>query len=417
MEARTLQIRMLGKCSLAFGDLMIEDKTKRTSKVWLLLAYLVCNRDRTVSHDELIERLWEDGQGSNPAGALKTTLWRARQLLEELDPSLREVIVHAGKGYGWNPDIPITVDAEEFERLCAAAEHEEDEAAAIGTYREALELYQSDFLERFSSEAWVSPLTAYYSNLYISAVLRQLALLEKTFCAEEAVALCYAALKTSPYHEEIYQYLMRAQMELREFEKADAAYEELRERLFNNLGVMPGKESQMIHKEVLRHINHYFHSADMLRDQLQEKDPTPGPLICDFYVFRQFYQEEARSASRRGDAIHVCMLTVSGKDGEELPAQALEQVMGLLQAQMSARLRQGDVVSRCSASQFVLLLQANFENSNMVCGRIVAAFEKANPFTAVNIQHTVLSLEPLQMNGGSAPAGGDKCKTGWKKTK
>ena len=128
MEARTLQIRMLGKCSLAFGDLMIEDKTKRTSKVWLLLAYLVCNRDRTVSHDELIERLWEDGQGSNPAGALKTTLWRVRQLLEELDPALREVIVHAGKGYGWNPDIPITVDAEEFERLCAAAEHEEDEA-------------------------------------------------------------------------------------------------------------------------------------------------------------------------------------------------------------------------------------------------------------------------------------------------
>ena len=145
-------------------------------------------------------------------------------------------------------------------------------------------------------------------------------------------------------------------------------------------------------------------TPDMLREQLLEKDPAPGPLFCEFPVFRQFYQAEARSVSRRGDAVHVAMLSVVPIEGTELSETGLERAMMQLREQIRSGLRRGDVVARCSASQYaVLLLQANFENSNMVCDRIVRSFMLAHPRTTVRVRSVVLPLEPLQVTSAPAP--------------
>lgn len=398
MERDKLIIRTLGKCSLSLGNARVEHTAKRASKVWLLLVYLVCNRDRTVSQEELIQRLWGGNEtNTNPAGTLKTTLWRARSILEELNPSLgHEMILYNGNGYTWNPEIPTQVDFEEFEALCRSAAAETDADTVRSSLRTALELYRGDFLDPFSSETWVSPLTAYYNNLYIHAALKQLPLLQSEPYAQEAVDLCRAALMSSPYSEELYQHLMRALMLLLEFQAAADVYEDMRERLFANLGVMPSQESQAIQAEILRHLNRRFLTADFLREELREKDPAPGPLFCDFSVFKQFYQAEARSVSRRGDAVHVGMLSVTGHKEQELSEAGLERVMERLRGEIQGRLRRGDIVARCSVSQFVVLLQANYENSNKVCDRIVQAFKRTYPHSPAYVHFTVLPLEPLQ---------------------
>jgi len=143
-------------------------------------------------------------------------------------------------------------------------------------------------------------------------------------------------------------------------------------------------------------------TADLLREQLQERDPVPGPLFCDFSVFRQFYQAEARSVSRRGDAVHVAMLSVVPADGKELSENSLEKIMIYLREHLRGSLRRGDVVSRCSASQYaVLLLQANFENSIKVCSRIERTYMQAYPRSGVHLQSVVLPVEPLQGYGSA----------------
>lgn len=400
MEQDKLRVKMLDRYSISYGNKKIEDTSKRSGKVWLLLAYLIYNHGKVVSHDELLQRLWGETTNSNPEGTLKTTMWRVRQILEELDPSFGHGLIrHSGGGYVWNSEIEMEADYEEFERLCRDADNAEDDEVRRNSLQQALEMYHNDFLERYSSEAWVSPLTAYYNNLYVEAALKLLGLLQENIYAAAAEQLCREVLRVSPYHEEVYQYLMRSLIELRQFEKADEVYEELRDRLFANLGVTPDKESQNIHREILRHINHQILSVDVLRDQLQEKDPEPGPLFCDYHVFKQFYQAEARSVSRRGDAIHVGMLTIADIEKTEMAQYVMEQTMEKLRQQIAGQLRQGDVVSRCSISQYVILLQANYENSNMVCERIIRAFEKANPYSPATIGYSVLSLEPLQRSG------------------
>ena len=181
---------MLGRCSISYGDIRIEDTGKRANKVWLLLAYLLCNRERIIPQEELIEQLWGSEKNSNPVGALKTTLWRARTLLETFGLSVgRELIVNKDNGYGWNPEVLVEVDAEEFERLCREAASAADNEEKRSKLRAALAMYRNDFLERFSSEEWVRPLTAYYNNMYIQSSLEILPLLQTEAYIEESISL------------------------------------------------------------------------------------------------------------------------------------------------------------------------------------------------------------------------------------
>lgn len=398
MNTEPIRVRLFGKCAITYGDVCIEDSSKRPSKIWLLIAYLICNRGKTISQDELIKQLWGSDSNLNPGGVLKTTLWRARTLLEELWPTAGHDLIRNGvNGYEWNSKFPMDVDVTQFESLCQMASAAAHAAEKTDLLRSAVDLYRSDFLEKYSSEEWVEPLTAYYNNFYVYTVLELLSHLNVETDAAEIERLSRAALNMSPYQEELYRYLMEALMQQGEYKQADDIYEHLRESLYANLGIQPGEQIQDLHNEIFRHRSGASLTADMLREQLQEKDPAPGPLFCEFSVFRQFYQAEARSISRRGDAVHVAMLTITAMDGREINENHLEKAMSQLREQLRKSLRRGDVVSRCSTTQYaVLLLQANFENSNKVCDRIVHSYKLNYPRPFVQVQSVVLPLEPLQ---------------------
>ena len=62
---------------------------------------------------------------------------------------------------------------------------------------------------------------------------------------------------------------------------------------------------------------------------------------------------------------------------------------------ITSNLRQGDVFTCCSASQFILMLpQANYENSCMVCRRCLAAFRRSHPHVTARIHYLVQPLTP-----------------------
>ena len=89
-----LQIRMLGGCSLTYGDKTISDVNYHQKKPWMLLAYLITFRSQEIPVDELINLLYPGEQGSRPTGALKTLVYRVREMLEELGlPDSRDMIL------------------------------------------------------------------------------------------------------------------------------------------------------------------------------------------------------------------------------------------------------------------------------------------------------------------------------------
>jgi len=98
---------------------------------------------------------------------------------------------------------------------------------------------------------------------------------------------------------------------------------------------------------------------------------------------------------RSGNATHVALLSATGLTGDPLPRRSLERIMEQLGQQIRLNLRRGDTISRCSTTQYIMMLpKANYEDSCMVCKRVINAYHKAFPHTAVRIKFMVQPLVP-----------------------
>lgn len=397
MQNETLNVQMLGGFSLSLGEKIISCQDKRSPRVWNLLAYLVFFHQKAVSSDELITALWGENS-DNPANALKTTLHRARALLDTLYPGAGHELILAGKGsYRWNQDCPISLDCREMEHLLHRSEAEPEQQLEL--LLEALSLYQGGFLDSQSAEAWSIPYSTYYQQLYLQALYRAVPLLEQEQRYEEAAALCRSALQHDPYAEATYQLLMRCLLALHQREQVVALYEEMSKLLLSNFGVMPDQESRALYHEALRTVNPGAITPEQFLEQMQEPDPISSALCCDFDFFKIIYQAQARVLARSGDAVHTALLTLKAKAGRELSSHSLELAMDNVQSCVAHSLRKGDVISRCSSSQFVIMLpQANYENSCMVCRRLQDNFRKKYPHSPVLIDFFVQPLIPSTEN-------------------
>lgn len=391
-----LKVHMLGPVSLSMQGRSVDDSHDRSRKVWLLLTYLIYNRRRPVPQEELINLL-RCQEGANPIGALKTMMHRTRNVLEELYQGAgHELIVYKNGCYRWSETHAVQVDVDEFEALCqrAAALEDEDEEK-IDFYVKALQLFEDDFLKKLSSEIWVVPISVYYHRMFIDAAMNVLPKLEEAGRFEEMADIAMKAIALEPYQEEFYQYRMTGLIGIGKQKQAVTVYEELCNLLLNEFGTIPAEETRLIYRKALSVIGHHTLYLDAIRRQLEEPTSASGAMICEYDFFRILYQAKARAIVRSGDAVHIALLTVIDKNGEELSQRSMDKAMENLQELIRTNLRKGDIASRCSISQFILMLpEANFENSCMVCRRVITAFARKYPHSMARIDFSVMPLEP-----------------------
>lgn len=393
MEA--LSVRMLGEFTLSAGEHEISNSSNRSRSVWLLLAYLLCHRNRPISQEELIDLLYgSDPKGANPASAMKTALHRVRALLDQLWPGAgHELILYADGGYCWNSRCPVAVDIDEFDRLCQSCPEGEEER--LECWLKGLALYRGEFLNRLSGETWVLPITAYFHSLYVQTTLKVLPLLTARGRADEAERLCRAALNSEPYHEQLHCRLMRILLDQGRQKDVVTQYEALSQRLFDEFGVMPSEDIHLLYREAVRAVSSRTVPMDVILDRLRETDGASGALVCDYDYFVVLCRAEARSMARDGKAAHIALMTVSDAADEELPKRSLTRTMDNLEEQIRTNLRRGDALTRCSVSQFLIMLpHANYEDSCMVCRRIIAAFGRRYPQSPAKLRFAVQPLEP-----------------------
>ncbi len=395
MEKCVLDVRMLGQFSICMGEAFVNDQSDRSKKLWLLLAYLIVRR-RPVAQEELLNLLWGN-DAERSSGALKTTVHRLRALLDKLYPGAGHEIIAQDSGcYRWNERFEIHSDVDEFEALCAKVSSLQGSARA-DILEKAIELYCGPFLERLSSEAWVVPIAAHYHNLYIKAVSEALPLLKELGRSEKAIIMAEKAIEIEPYQEEFYRFLMQLLLETGQAKRAVALYEQLRRLMLSEFGVIPEEATRHLYYKAVRSINDHIIQVDFIRDQLRETDALPGCMVCDYDFFKVLYRAEARAIARSGNCVHISLVTLTGENGEDLPRRSLDKAMDNMEELIRSNLRKGDIISRCSISQFVMMLpQANYENSCMVSERLIRAFSRRYPHSPARLDYSVWALEPSE---------------------
>lgn len=391
----TVKICMLGEFSLHAGGVSISDAGNRSRKVWSLLAYLICNRERSITQQKLIHLLWGDeSQSDNPENALRITLHRLRTQLDQLWPGAgRELIIRKDGGYAWNSAFPPELDCDRFEELCQSTPAEEE--TRLQNLLEALSLYRGEFLPRQASEMWVVPVGTHFHNLNLQATLEAAALLSARGRHEEAVTLCREAASTEPYHEPLHQLLMEQLAAAGDPMGAAAVYEALSKRLFDDFGIRPNEQTRQVYRTAAHSPGDRVLPMEEVLQQLQEPTGDTGALLCDYDYFKILCFAESRAMERSGSATHIALLSLSGDGEKPLTKRSLKRIMDQLGLQLKSNLRRGDSISRCSVSQYIIMLpKANYENSCMVCRRVIAAFHRAHPHVSAKINYMVQPLTP-----------------------
>ena len=395
MNGPTLQVQMLGQFTLRYGDRTISDSDDRSRRVWSLLAYMLYNHGRSFAQEELIHLYWSNGEKSaDPGNALKSIFHRIRTALDKLQPGFGRLLIRRKAGrYFWNNVMPLSLDIEDFEAHFHAAEAAGDDDVRLAEYQAALALYAGDPLPRMTDEIWTIPIVAYYHSLYTRTAAGAIELLEKQERTAEAVALCHQAIHIEPYQEDLYEHLMRGLLRTGDMKGTMSVYEEMSELLFAHFGVMPSETLRTLYRQATRTVNDRTLTMDEVCSQLAEPAPHGGAMVCEYDFFKILYRSEVRSIARNGHSANICLLSVSGKDGEMLARRSLDPAMNNLQVLVQNNLRRGDVIARCSISQYIILLpQANYENSRMVADRLVSAFYRRYPHSPARLRYTVQPL-------------------------
>lgn len=389
-----IQVRMLGEFSLQAGDQIICDTNNRTRKVWSVLAYLICHRGKVISQKKLISLFWSDESSTNPENVVRITFHRIRSQLDKLwEGAGKELILNKDAGYTWNDQAAVQVDFERFDALCS--QKVQDPHERLSQLEEALTLYCGDFLEKQSSDVWVIPISSHYHNMYVEAAMEAASLLLESRGHEKAVKICKTAIRSEPYHEELHQMLIRHLAASENMEEATRVYESLRKRLFDDFGIQPSEETKAVYRNAVYSPGEQLLSIDTVMQQLQEKEAKAGALMCDYDYFKVLCHVESREMERYANAAHVALISVGVWDGQNLSRRSIQRIMEQLGEQIGTNLRRGDVYSRCSVHQYIILLtRANYENSCMVCRRVLGAFNRAHPHVTAQIQYMVQPLSP-----------------------
>ena len=273
---------------------------------------------------------------------------------------------------------------------------ETDPEFKLQYYLAALDIYKGDFLPKLAMEAWVTPINAYYHSLFLSLIGEVLEILSEKEAYEEIVHRCTKAIQIEPFNENLYYHMITALVRTGNQKAALSQYDQMTELFFNNFGVTPSEELTELYKEVVRTTNSMETDLTVIKEYLQEKSITDGAFYCEYEFFKNIYRLEARALARSGEAVYLCLLTISDLSNKGLAPKILKNAMTKLDNSIRLSLRQGDIYSKYSASQYIIMLpSANYENSKLIANRITGRFRRENPHSKAVVNFALHPLDPL----------------------
>lgn len=393
-----LYIQMLGGCSLRCGDRVVDDTSYRSKKLWTLLEYMIAFRHRQISQEELIGLIYPSEKSANPAGALKTLIYRIRNMLDELQCGDSHDMILASRGtYAWNPELDAQLDVDQFEQLCHRVNSPwTQDGDRLDCCLEAAALYSGDFLPKSSGEEWVVPFSIYYHSMYIRLIHTTVELLEQAGRWNEVVSLCDQAIHVDSYEEFFYYHLILGLTKTDRHQAALEQYRKMYDIFYTQIGVTPSPELTALYKEIIKTTWELESDLSVIQAALRDADTGRGAFLCELEVFKDIYNLEVRSASRTGRPMFLCLITLSEREGGQPPLKQLQLYMGKLRDSILSSLRRGDIVAQYSIAQYILLLPTTtVENCQMVMDRILFRFREQHTRCPLRVEYSVQAMDIL----------------------
>ncbi len=391
-----VKIRLLGNFEITSDGSLVLEQLQQARKTNLFIQYLILNRGRPVSHEELLTALWSDRESGNPSTALRTLLHRYRSLIAQSGIQELECSVLTTRGYyQWNMALNCEVDIYEVDRLCReAADERLSRQKRIERCARVLDLYSGPLLGGGSDESWIVLKSVYYHDKFIECMLILIELLKQADAYGAVIQVCRRAQEVEPFDGRLHLELILA------LSKTGRKHEAL-SRYYYFLNDLSGQEQGAQAPEELRAVYHRLMQADSkadadidaIRALLEEKSNESGALICEYAIFPEIYRIQKRILARNGSTIFLGLCIIGNANGEPVDSLVQESAMQTLLKVLHGNLRRGDTISRYSASQYALLLSAvTYDSGKAVMERVRQAFYQAHTKSSLMFGYKIRPL-------------------------
>lgn len=122
----------------------------------------------------------------------------------------------------------------------------------------------------------------------------------------------------------------------------------------------------------------YFKQMDLkqLMRKIQERKYHHGAYAVEYDRFAYIYQFIARNIERSKQEVQIILFTLQDKSNPDILEDELEDALMILETAIVRSLRRGDVTTRLSAmQQIVVLMDTNMENGKIVANRIMNKYK------------------------------------------
>jgi DNA-binding SARP family transcriptional activator len=241
MEEGGITIGLLGPLEIRRG----RDRLRLgPGRLRMLLAALAVSAGCTVSLERLITALWGEDLPGNARRSVQTYVARLRR-------ALGPGVIHTTPG-GYRLDVAADqVDVLRFRRRLAAAGEARGTAAERPLLQEALALWRGSPFEGVDSRWPWSTESASLLESYLGALERRIDLDLAEGRHDELAAELTELAARHPLRETLWARLLIVLARSGRHAEALARYEELRQRLADELGTDPSPELQSIHTALL----------------------------------------------------------------------------------------------------------------------------------------------------------------------
>ena len=239
-----IEVTLFGRPNLTLDGVPPMDKSKFWNRsATRELFYLLEAHRGGLTGDEIIARIWPDGDLDNGKQQLWTVVHRVRTALGGHARSKQQsIIVQSGAVYRLNPDLPIFSDAAIFEasiaRSMSASRGSESEIEAL---QAADRLYVGEYLAGHDAH-WTLPLRGRFARSHIRVLTRLVELALEQGRDAEAILFAERLHRNDPYAEAATRLLLQALMKTGDRDRARGFYRSFARRMIKTLDTPPSPD-------------------------------------------------------------------------------------------------------------------------------------------------------------------------------
>ena len=251
-DVGSLRLQVLGPLRVWHGGVEVDPGPRQQA---YLLALLLARVGRPIGAGELIDLIWGENAPTSALNVIHKYVGSLRRLLE---PALRPrqpgaFIVRSANGYlcTAGPDV---LDLAGFRQLLARARtalENNREAAALDQYSAALELWSGPAGGGAAHSPVAVPIFAGLDEEFFGACVEAAELAVSLNRPDRVLPALHLASTMAPLHEPVHAGLVRALCAAGQQAEALTAYDMIRRRLADDLGIDPGAALQSAQRHIL----------------------------------------------------------------------------------------------------------------------------------------------------------------------